>query len=241
MSPILFNFAANVFLALANAQLQGIYHPEQWLTWALALEKDTVLGVSCIPDITKATNLLKLYQDASNANTNMEKSVIVRVSNPRFLPLVGMLPLKDNEHFRHLGLYLTQKGLAQDVMEAALITSITQKNPYLAIPRTLPGREGPSTERVHIFEALVCSPCLPILLQFWKKINEITRLFLWGCDSFPVAFSVLTKRKQVRGIGLINSASHCCKIRRKLALSMFKTHKRSNHTVRAENWVVKIG
>lgn len=65
--------------------------------------------------------------------------------------------------------------------------------------------------------------------MFEKKVQEITRKFLWGKDSSSVAYEIITLKPQADGLGLIDAGKHCRTIWSKLALQMLTTHRRSPH------------
>lgn len=71
-------------------------------------------------DVVKAMLVLMIYQEASNAKVNKDKTVVVQVESPDFFPTTRMASFNQEEHFH-------PDGLSQDVTEATLLSSLNRK------------------------------------------------------------------------------------------------------------------
>ncbi|KAJ9085240.1 hypothetical protein DSO57_1016042 [Entomophthora muscae] len=124
MSPLLFNFAANILLTACQVRLKGRAHPGQDPLKASAFADNTVCGIADQEDVLSFTELLDLYQRGSNAKVNVDKTVTVRIGLPDFQPPVGMKSIDPHISFRHLGIMFTSNDIAQAAMEQKLLSDL---------------------------------------------------------------------------------------------------------------------
>lgn len=178
MPPILFNFAANILLAAMNNMIHDIPHPAQWPLKATVFADDTVVGLGKKMDVVKAMLVLRIYQEASNAKVNEDKTVVVRVGSPDFFPPTGMAPINQEEHFRHLGIHFRPDGLVQDVIEATLLSSLNRKiQTWFQLKLSLVGKIAALD--VFLYSKLrFTAHITPFLYAFEKAIRAPTRRFL---------------------------------------------------------------
>ncbi|KAJ9052994.1 hypothetical protein DSO57_1028584 [Entomophthora muscae] len=126
MSPLLFNFVANILLTTCQVRLKGIAHPGQDPLKASAFADDTVCGIADQEDVLLFTELLNLYQKGSNAKVNVEKTVTVRIGLSDFQPPVGMTSIDPHLPFRHLGILFTSNDIVQVAMEQNLLSDLVE-------------------------------------------------------------------------------------------------------------------
>lgn len=105
MSPILFNIAANLFIAAGNVVLAGIQVEGQMPLKMMAFADDTVMGVTEEEDVRRAAKLIALYEKASED---------LRVERPEKV-------------FRHLGILFDSTGINRRAMEDAYVQNISNR------------------------------------------------------------------------------------------------------------------
>lgn len=68
--------------------------------------------------------MLNLYEKASNAKLNIEKTVMVKVGLPKFQGLQDVATNGESVIFKYLGFMFGSNGIAVVAMEKALLDSI---------------------------------------------------------------------------------------------------------------------
>lgn len=240
MSPILFNIGANLLITAGNKLLRGLFCRGQHPLRTLAFADDTVLGLGCSEDVKIAEMLLDVYQRASNAKLNVDKTVMVPISNPKFGPFKGVALHEGSALFKYLGILFTGQGLAVKAMENSLIEGVQDRvNSWKYAMFNLEGKI--TALNVFIFSKLwYVAHILPMSERLEKGINRIVMKFLWNASKSPVTKGKLNLHVLEGGYGLLDFKVHAHKIFSKQFHAMLYSHSNGPLSARAIIWCKRL-
>lgn len=211
MSPILFNFAIDFLLRSINLRIGGIKLSSGPFISHMSFADDTVVCIGSQNDRLELQSILKSYQLASNSKVNIDKTVVVKINNPRFQ--YSSPPISSSTIFRHLGVLMTSKGLNVAACENLLISSITsQVSRWSYRNISLSGR----CIAANIFllsKVWYLSHIVPFSNSFFVCLRRILQKWFWPkAKRAPIPITSLTRHKKLGGLSLIDPEQQSIKI-----------------------------
>ncbi|KAJ9082243.1 hypothetical protein DSO57_1006347 [Entomophthora muscae] len=173
---------------------------------------------------------MHLYQSASNTKVNVDKTTVIKCGSPRFQPPTGYYHSPPGEVFWHLGILFTDKGIALREMKSKLLSNLVNKMSKWKYK--LLDLESKLWYAAHI---------VPFTKTFEKKVDTITRTFIWGSlQQAPIGLQHLYSPKKSGSLGLQQVAVKAKHMWAKEFLDFIKVYFRSPALGRAFNMVVSV-
>lgn len=200
LSPLLYNFVLEPLLCTLRARLAGIRLPGYTLR-TMAFADDVAVAVGDEHDVTIFQDCIGSHERASAARLNADKTVVLRVGQPRFEPPIQ--PIPDDQSTRYLGIMFSSKGLDSETMEARLFSEITatadrwQDRKLSVVGRTL------LANTCMLAKLWFAAHIVPFTSAFEQKVRRRVRQFIWNSKRGRVAEEKITRPKSEGGLGLL--------------------------------------
>ena len=208
MSPTLFNFVIDTFLYALQSKLIGICQGDNSYIKTVAFADDTVVTIGSATDLLAFKSAINLYQQASNAKLNNNKTLAVKVGNPLF-PISYNL-IETNTPFRHLGVLFSTSGAYFGANESHLLSSI-QNVTTLWCHRQISLTGRCVAANVFLLSKIIYTAhIVPFSQAFFDSLYRILQKWLWPrYKKAPVSITSIMYPRRCGGMGLINPQSLC--------------------------------
>jgi hypothetical protein len=203
LSPLLYNIVLEPLLAFLRRQLTGLVLPSFNLC-TLAYADDMLVAVRDQVDVGILVSGLRLHAHASNARVNRHKSEI--------MPLNGIdittpfLTVRPGQSVRYLGVFFKDGAVDTRLQQESMLRSMRQR------VESWKDRDLSLHGRVLCLNVFVLSwlwfaaHVIPLDDGVLRKVNEVSRRFLWNGRKPLVDFEKLQQPRSKGGLGLLHAA-----------------------------------